>query len=170
VLAVLAAAFAGAAVSVAADRSALEGTFVLVEKQENVEKAIEAAIDKTVEPLNFVVRPIAKHRLMKTNNPYKRITIALPEGRVSIVTDARAPILTPDGGKPIQWKREDGEVFDVSARWENGVLKQTFEAPDGKRVNTFEVSDDGSELILEVTVTSEKLKKPLVYKVFYKRA
>lgn len=146
----------------------LVGTFERdASASDNVNKAIEAAVAE----MNFVMRPVAHSRLEKTNQPYQSVAIALAGNNVSIQTDDRAAIVTSAAGTAIKWKREDGEVFNVST-----VLKdkqnvvQTFAAEDGKRVNSFSLSPDGKTLTMNVTITSSKLPKPLTYKLVFNRA
>lgn len=151
----------------AQNQALFQGSFVYApEKSDDIEQAIKNATEK----MNFVVRAIARDRLTKTNQPYGRITIDCNPSFISITTDARAPIRTSPDGTPIKWKREDGEVMDVSTRWEDGVLKQTFAAEDGKRINAYAVSGDGQSMQLLVTVSSEKLKEPVRYKLQYRRS
>lgn len=151
----------------AAQTPSLDGTYTLnTTASEDVNRAIEQAVAR----MNFITRPIARGRLKRTNQPYQRILIQHTQGQVSITTDQRAPIRTPANGTPIKWRREDGEMFDVSTEWENGSLEQTFAAEDGRRVNSFSVSPDGRTLTMEVTVTSPRLSQPLRYRLVYNRA
>jgi hypothetical protein len=128
---------------------------------------VNAAIDKAVARMNFVTRPIARGRLRRTNQPYNRITLNLTGSNVSIVTDTRAPIATTDNGTAIKWKREDGEEFNVSTRWEGHKLLQTFSAEDGSRENRYSVGNEGRTLTLEVTVRSPRLQEPVTYRLVY---
>lgn len=172
-LTLFAAAFAVLAVSLAAPAgaqqggAALDGTYTLNRAaSDDVNRAIEAAVSR----MNFVTRPIARGRLRRTNQPYQRVVISHTNNQVSIVTDTRAPIRTPANGTPVKWRREDGEMFDVSTEWENGRLEQTFSAEDGRRVNVYSLSADGRTLTMEVTVTSPRLAQPLRYKMVFNRA
>ncbi len=149
-----------------ADNPALTGHYLYVPERS---AAVEQMVDKTVAEMNFLLRPIARSRLNKTNQPYQKITLDFPAGKASIITDKRAAIVTTADGKPVKWKREDGEVMDVSMQWQGSALQETFAAEDGKRVNLFELSPDGTELRMLVTVSSKRLPKPLVYTLVYKR-
>lgn len=149
-----------------ADNPALAGRYVYMPERS---ASVEQAVEKTVAEVNFMLRPVARSRLNKTNQPYQNITLGLSAGEASITTDKRAPIVAPINGNAIKWKREDGEVMDVSMQWQGKALKETFAAKDGKRVNLFEMSPDGSELHMLVTVSSKSLPKPLVYKLVYQR-
>jgi hypothetical protein len=147
----------------------LQGTYTLdAAASDDVRKAIESA----VRGMRWPVQGIARSRLEKTNlPPYQRVVIQLepsPTG-VSITTDGRAPIRTSADGTPIDWTREDKEKFKVSTVLKIGPLEQTFKSKDGQRVNTYSISADGKTLILDVSVTSGRLPRPLTYKLVYKR-
>lgn len=144
----------------------LEGSFVLVPAEsDSIDKAIETAVSK----VNFLIRGIAHSRLKATNEPYGRIVFDLDPKQITITMDDRKPIVTPANGQAIKWKREDGEVFDVSTRWVGNSLEQTFSAEDGKRVNRFTLSPDDKKLTMNVTVSSGKLPQPLTYQLAYRR-
>lgn len=145
----------------------LRGSYTYdAQESDNVNRAIETAVGR----MNFVTRPIARGRLKKTNQPYQRVVIAHTQSEVTVTTDGRASIKSPSNGTPIRWRREDGEMLNVSTEWENGQLEQTFAAEDGKRVNTYSLSADGRKLLMNVTITSPRLPRPLTYKLVYNRA
>ena len=149
-----------------AQTPSLAGTFVI---QADGSDDINASIDDATARMNFAIRGIARSRLRKTNTPFRRISIAHTPQQVTVTTDTRDPIHTPANGTPIRWRREDGEMLDVSTEWKGGVLEQTFVAEDGKRVNRYSISGDGRLLTMEVTITSPRLPKPLVYRQMYRR-
>lgn len=149
-----------------ADDPRIAGHYVLVSGRS---ASVEVAVEKAVAEMNFVVRPVARSRLNKTNQPYKHITLATTPGMLSITTDKRAPIVAPADGSPVKWRREDNELLNVSMQWRGSALQEVFAAEDGKRVNQFELSPDGRELKLIVTVTSTRLPKPLSYTLVYQR-
>jgi hypothetical protein len=139
------------------------GTWKLA-TQPDLPKVIEAATAK----LNFVVRPIARGRLKKTNTAYERITIARTPAEITIKYDDREAQHMPADGKAVAWKREDGEVFQISARTEGERLIQTYLAEDGERINQFHLDPKTGVLSLLVTVKSHKLPNPIVYTLTYK--
>lgn len=144
----------------------LDGTYSYVEADSD---PIKPAIEQVIADMNFITRPIARGRLTKTNAPYQTLSLRESAGQVTIVTDQRAPIVSPSDGSPIKWTREDGEVFDVTTRWAGGALEQTFIADDGQRKNVYSLAADGNTLEMHVTVTSPRLELPLTYTLRYRR-
>ena len=129
---------------------------------------IEQAIERGIEEMNFVTRPIARRRLRATNNRYSTIEVRVGSGEFTTVLEGRA-ITSPADGRAIQWRREDGELLQVSTHVRNGTLVQAFGAEDGARENVYSVSADGRRLILHVTIRSERLPTPVTYRLLYDR-
>jgi hypothetical protein len=143
----------------ARDRS-LQGTYVN-ESQSNV--PIDAAIQASVAKLNFLIRPIARSRLKKSNSPHRRVEITQTEDEIVVTSDSEPPVRMPADGKTAKWTRNDGEVVEVAASWTGDQLVQTFKAADGQRVNTFSITPDRTQLTLQVEVTSPRLPTPVRY-------
>jgi hypothetical protein len=149
-----------------AQASAFVGTYTLNQRaSDNVERAINEAGSHVM----FLIRGIARSRMRSTNVAYHRVTIAEPGNEFTIQYDQRAPIHTPANGTAVQWTREDGEKMQVSTRVADGKLVQTFIPPDGRRVNTYTLSNDNKTLTMEVVVTSPKLPQPLHYRLVFDR-
>lgn len=149
----------------AAEPHALSGTYKYVPGQSS---DVAQAIDRAVQKMNFIKRPIARGRLTKTNVPYQRIRIEHSASEVEITFDERKPIRMPLDGRPIKWTREDGETFDVSATFDGDKLSQTYKAKDGTRVNVFSLDPEGS-LHLRVDVSSPQLPENVQYALVYRR-
>lgn len=157
---------AAAATPAVSQNPALAGSYTYVEAESD---AIKPAIEQAVAKMNFITRPIARGRLTRTNEPYRSLTIQQSGSQVTIVRDDTAPIVAPTDGNPIKWTREDGEVLDLTTRWADDTLEQTFIAEDGQRKNVFALSPDGGTLEMHVTVTSPRLAAPLTYTLRYRR-
>lgn len=149
-----------------AQAPSLDGSYAFVAEGSD---DINRAIDQGVASMNFVTRPIARGRLRKVNFPYRTLRISHTSSEITTVPDTRAPVVTPSNGTTVKWRREDGEIFDVSTSWEGTSLRQSFNADDGQRVNLFSLSPDGRTLTMHVTVTSPRLPKPVVYSLKYAR-
>ena len=149
-----------------AQSPALEGSYTLVaETAGEINRAIEGAIRQ----MNFVIRPIARGRLRKTNIPYARLRVTVTPTEITTVVDRGNPVVTPSNGTIVKWRREDGETFDVSTSWQGEKLQQTFRAEDGQRENIYSLDPDGATLSLAVTLTSPRLSAPVRYTLKYRR-
>ena len=153
-----------AALSLTAQEPSLSGTW-------NQTKAddIAAAIDSTVADMNFIKRPIARHRLTNLNPAYRKVLIALSDREVLVKFDEREPIHMPPDGKSAPWTREDGAKFMVAAQVTMGQLVQTFKNDEGERTNIFRLSPDGKSLTMNATIKSPQLPKPLTYSISFGR-
>jgi hypothetical protein len=149
-----------------ADNPALPGVYF--NDQQNA-AAIGTAIDTAIEKMNFIKRPIARSRLKKTNAAHHRVTIGLTAQEISVAFDGNQPVRMPADGRTAKWTREDGEVFDVAARWTDDRLVQSFKAPDGERINTFTLGPDGRALEVQVEVKSPQLPEPVRYALTFVR-
>ena len=159
-LGLLAAALAPAA---RAQNDALRGTFVL---NRAASDDVNAAINTTVARMNFVARPIARGRLRKTNPIHDRVVVAWTPAQIAVTTGEAVPV-TSAPGVAGRWRREDGETFGLTQRWEGARLVQTFTAEDGTRTNTYTLGPDGRTLSLDVRITSPRLPRPLTYRLVY---
>lgn len=139
---------------------------------------LENAINRAVARMNVVVRQIARPRLRNTNTAYPSITMSYDQSSVRVDMAGRPSVSSPANGQPVLWQRATGgtcremkgDCVRVSAEWEGGNLKHTFQAEDGRRVNVYSVSADGKTMTMNVTVTSPRLPQPLTYKLVYNRA
>jgi len=143
----------------------LQGVFV---NPTQSEQPIKRAVDEGAAQINFLLRPIARSRLKKTNPNITRVEIVRSGEEVTLHLGTSKPATARPGGTTVKWSRDD-EEFDLALTWEGTTLAQAFTAPDGKRVNRYTLSPDGNTLSLEITLTSDMLKKPVKYTLTFKR-
>jgi hypothetical protein len=153
-----------AVLSLAAQESALSGAWHQIKSDD-----IAAAINTTVADMNFIKRPIARHKLTKLNPAYQKVAIAISNQEVLVKFDDRAPIHMPPDGKAAPWTREDGDKFMVAAQVSKDQLLQTFKNDEGERTNVFKLSPDGKSLTMSATIKSPQLPRPLTYSISFGR-
>ena len=158
----------GAAILIASPGSAnppqglISGSYILdEERSDDVFQAIESAVAGLSRP------PFAR-RLRKAAAPAYAIRISIAAGRFSIKYDAKPLIVVWTSGEPIEWRLEDGQVFDVSATANGEAISLTFRAPDSERTTVYR--SDGQQLVTETTIISPLLSTPIRYTVVYNRA
>ena len=150
----------------AAQKSSLEGTYILDQTEsDNMSEIIEDAVGK----LNVVTRGIARERLKKLNQTYRHIAISSSSNEISVTLDNEPPLRTPANGAPVAWVGPDGGKVNASMQLAFRRLAQTFTSADGRRVNDYTLSPDGRTLTMHVTETSPRLPQTITYKQVYRR-
>jgi hypothetical protein len=142
-------------------------TFVLEpERGDNVKEAIE----RTIKPMSWIIRPIARHRLMRTNRPPAHLTISLRQDSMVVTFEGHPPIVTPRDGSKAPWlSGVSKETYYVNSALAGDTLKQTITASDGHRNDDFVFSDDGEFMALHVMLVAEHLPGPLDYTLEFRR-
>lgn len=109
-------------------------------------------------------------RLRKANTAVDggRIRISNAPGRFSIKYETRPLIFVSTNGEPNQWKLNDGQVFDVSAKAIGEAVSIMFRATDSERITVYRVA--GPQFVEDTTITSPRLAKPLQYRLIYNQA
>ena len=153
-----------ATLSLAAEESALSGTWVQARADDEV-----AAVNTTVAEMNFIKRPIARAKLVRLNPVYKKVVVAISDKETLVKFDDRDVIPMPPGGRPGPWTREDGDKFMVAAQVSKDQMIQTFKNDEGERTNIFKLSPDGKTLTMSATVKSPQLPRPLTYSISFSR-
>jgi hypothetical protein len=151
-----------AVLSLAAQEASLSGIWHQVKADD-----IAAAISSTVADMNFIKRPIARHKLTKLNPAYQKVAITISDREVLVKLDEREPIHMPADGRPAPWTREDGDKFMVAAQVSKDQLIQTFKNDEGQRTNIFKLSSDGKAMTMSATVKSPQLPRPLTYSITF---
>jgi hypothetical protein len=163
----------GAAISISSPGSAspeqglISGNYILdEERSDDVLQALNSAVDG-MSP--SITRPSFARRLRKAaaSAAAYAIRISFAAGRFSIHYDAKPPIVVWTGGEPIEWRLEDGQVFDVSATANGEAISLTFRAADSERTTVYR--SDGQQLVTETTIISPLLSTPIRYRVVYNR-
>jgi hypothetical protein len=78
-------------------------------------------------------------------------------------------MISPDNGDPADYAF-NGKHSTLTQQLAGRQITQIFVSEDGRRENRFTLSEDGKNLSLKVTLTSDKLTRPVVYVLSYKRA
>lgn len=168
----LAAAYTGAVVApVSADETQpeasleeLSGTYRNATNGRN-ERTRNAAIDKVVDEMNFLVRGIARGRLKDANPVDRRITIRQRGDRLTTSFDGRSYSARLGGpGRVVEGIT--GDELRLTFRVHEDRLVQRFDGGDKGRQNVFELDDEG-HLRLSVTVWADRLPSNVRYELRY---
>ncbi len=130
-------------------------------------ETIKAGIEKAIEDMSFITRPIARGKLEDSNIAFKKLSIKFTPKKVTVQQDNRNPVVAPPDGSPITWKRGDGEKFKVTQIVKPQLIIQTFFSEDGKKTIKYKFDKDYKKVTMSVTVKSPKLSGPLNYTIPY---
>ena len=158
--------FVGSSTLTAAQKSDLDGTYILDEvDSDNMNQVVERAVGT----LNFLTRDIARGRLEKLNPAYRQVAITSSPNEISVTVDNQPPLRTPAKGAPVAWVGPDGGKVNVSMQLAGRRLEQTFMSAGGRRVNDYTLSSDGRTLTMQVNETNPRLPQGIKYKQVYRR-
>lgn len=132
------------------------------DRSDDVQQAISSAVAGLPNTDNF------SRRLRKANTATDVIRVSSLQGRFSIKYDTRPLIVVSIGGEPIQWKLNDGQLFNVSAKANGEAVSLTFGASDSERTTVYRMV--GPQFVEETTIISPKLSTPIRYKLIYNQA
>lgn len=131
---------------------------------------VQAAIERTIRPMSWIIRPIARHRLLRTNRPPAHLTIQTLQDSVIITFEGHPPIVTPRDGSSVPWKSGvSRETYHVKSAVSADTLHQTITASGGHRQDDFALVDGGERLELHIVLEAEHLPGPLDYTLEFRR-
>lgn len=151
---------------------ALSGDYSL---QSDAQVRLRESVERAVAPLNFVVRSVARRRLLAVNQPSARVEISV-RGDSVIIRYANQPELRAHRrGATRQWKNTAGESLAVevqapsTAADAEPLLYERYIAEDGTRENRWFLDAATGRARLEVTITSPRLPSPMRLELNYTR-
>lgn len=150
------------------DRARWSGTFKFAGST-NEEAARRAAIDKGIETLFFAIKGIARSRLTSGTKIDPWVAFTLDGTRIRVRTPSGTEAVSREDGVATDYV-SDGERTKLSQWIHEGKVMQAFVADEGRRLNEWTLSPDGTTLSVKVTVSSAKLSHPVVYTLTYRRA
>lgn len=130
---------------------------------------INAAIERATDGLVFFIRPIANSRLRDANPVSAALTIRFPPGQIEALAFANRVWRSPESGAAVRSAGVQGDPVNLTSRWENGHLVQVISNGEGARRNDYVLSADGRTLVWRVTISSERLPRPVRYELTYRR-
>jgi hypothetical protein len=150
-------------------RERFHGTWRLEGTVERARTTVDAAIEQTVNAMNFFVRPIARTQLRDNTPLNRRIDIFFRDGqRINVRFDERYSY-TSRIGRTTRVTTPEGDEMRVTQRFrDDGTLEQVFETDQGTRWNVYTITDDG--MTCGATTQGMMMPQPLYFSLSYRRA
>jgi hypothetical protein len=122
-------------------------------------------IDRATEGMNSLMRGRAREMLRAKTTPPMKINLA-DEGDQVTVSMGDHQITCSTDGSPRHVSGEGG-AGTIQAVRQNGQLVLTVRARNGVKTTVYRLSDDRKRLMLDISMTSKTLEKPIRYQVTY---
>ena len=149
------------------DPARFSGTWEYVGGESEHEGLLEA-IEHCVEQLNFLIRPLARRRLVQSSPIPSQVVIQAEASQVS-VQQGQGPTLSSQLGSVIPVTSVDGDRIELSYRMQEDALVQRVANPDGARQTIYRLDPKGRQLRAEVTTSSRFFSRALVYNLTFER-
>lgn len=129
---------------------------------------IGEAIERATSPMGVFVRGVARKRLAKANPTYATFSITR-SGDVLTTHFAGRSYAAALEGRPRRNVAQDGCPIDVSYSVRGNTLHARYRGADGEKLVKFTAVAGKPAAGVHVTVTSERLPRPVAYKLAYLR-
>ena len=129
---------------------------------------LDPKIEEHVKDQNFAMKVYWKKKL-KNACPFPQALDILSGAEFSVTLGRERPAESSPDGTASQWKRSDGETFQVTLRKDGPRMTQTFQGDGYSLTHVYSMRRDGNTLALQITYAHPKLDA-FTYKLVYKRA
>jgi hypothetical protein len=129
---------------------------------------VETLIDEHLKDLNFAKRAWWKRKLQASCKAYTMLDILAGDG-FSVTLGKEVPADAVPGGGSSDWKRSDGEKFQVSMKQEGPRITMGFQGDGYTLTLVFSMRKNGRTLALQTTYAHPSLESPFSYKLVFQR-
>ena len=131
---------------------------------------IPAAIERAVEHMFFIARPIARHRLRENNPLPRQLRLDYTKDTITVRLGDAPPAALPRDGSAVPWRSLGGDKCQASITVAGDTLIEHVVAHGGQSETRYVPLDDGTRIREDVRITSSHLSQPVVYSVTFARA
>jgi len=128
---------------------------------------IQEAVEEVVSEMGRLQRGIARHKLLDKNHTYDRFQILIDGDSLTMRINQRDYELEL-GAAPVEGSGIEGGQVLTQATASGRTLTQTFRTSQGLRRHKIHFGTDGTAF-LAVSIESERLPKPVRYRLPYAR-
>jgi hypothetical protein len=126
-----------------------------------------AAIEAATEELPSFIRERARTRIGTRTAPVARLSMVVDGDRVEFTAQGRSVVVIV-GGPPVRLSGDNGRE-EVRASRHDGHLRLSMTGEGGSRTTIYRLSEDGQRLVLHVSMTADRLSRPIEYRATYRR-
>lgn len=131
---------------------------------------IPAAVERAVQHMFFIARPIARHRLLVNNPMPQHVHFDVTPDTITLHLGDQRPLPLPRDGTVVPWVSTGGDKCQASLVVAGDTLIERVTAHGGQSETRFVTSDSGRRLREAVRITSSHLPQPVVYSILFAKA
>lgn len=128
---------------------------------------VEKALDQALADLNMVMKLLVKKTM--SSRFAETVAIEVDGSKVGIKIGENDKATAKIGETETVKSKDGKQTGKLTHQFDGGKLTETLSGENGTFVNVFSLSADGKTLQRDVTVTSQRMKKPLKYRLVYTR-
>jgi hypothetical protein len=150
--------------------SALHGRFVVTPASR---ASMPAAVERAVAPMSFIVRPVARGRLLALNAVAPSVTFRLGRDSVVLEYEGQPRLAASRTGGDVAWRNARGDdmrasvVAPLAAASGTPLLEERYVTRDGIRTNRWTVDAEGSA-VMNAVVEGPRLAAPMSFRLTYR--
>jgi hypothetical protein len=133
------------------------------------QKVADDAIEKVVQQMLFIKRPIARSKLKTRTKKATSWTFTTASGKIKAVAEGIMTWESPADGSAAAVKTSQGDDAKLTQKVAGNHLTQLFITEDGSRENDFVLGEDGVTLTCSVTMKSTQLPEPVRFVETFKK-
>jgi hypothetical protein len=144
------------------------GSYSLSDSAATLSTRTRAALDATLEPMNFAVRMVAEGRLEDAISTCSRYTFTTNDSRMRILCDDKPPIDGALSGAATRYTNDKGKVFSVTVKPGTDHAIFTYAGTDATQITTYRFTAGG--MVVTKEIRSDSLEVPLRWDTHYARS
>jgi len=143
------------------------GTYTLSDSTAALTTRTDAALEATLEPMNFALRMIAEGRLQGAITTCSTYTFTTDDVMMRIQCDSKPPIKGALNGSPTPYTNEKGVTYAVTVQKSVDQVVFNYAGESATQVTTYRFTDDG--LVVSKEIRSANLEVPMRWDTNYTR-
>lgn len=143
------------------------GNYKYANTREHGVAIVEKALDEALADLNMVMKLLVKKTM--SGRFAETVLIEVDGSKVGIKIGENEKASAKIGETETVKSKDSKQSGKLTHQFDGTKLTETLSGENGTIVNVFTLSADGKTLLRDVTVTSQRMKKPLKYKLSYTR-
>ena len=131
---------------------------------------LEQQIEQVVSQLNFMIRGMARSRMIDGLSPWPTLDFEFGDNQVVFRRPGEPVIRGPLDGSPVDWKNKQREAIQVRMTFKDQTLRIRYKGDGSDSRYNYSFRDEGKRLDIRAAIDHVRMPSTLKYGLTYKRA